>query len=80
MSLVINFVHDINSFSSLRNAFFDGSKDQGILLLTSKPPVDSQLGFLVFIEGTQVQFLGRELRVHFKPPLTAVSKITSVSE
>ena len=45
-----------------------------------KPPVDSQLGFLVFIEGTQVQFLGRELRVHFKPPLTAVSKITSVSE
>ena len=50
------------------------------MLLTSKPPVDSQLGFLVFIEGTQVQFLGRELRVHFKPPLTAVSKITSVSE
>ena len=73
MSLVINFVHDNNSFASLRNAFFNGSKDQGILLLTSKPPVDSQLGFLFFIEATQIQFLGRELRSCVTPLLIVVS-------
>ena len=50
-------------FASVRNAFFIGGKCQGVWWL----------GFLVFIQATQVQFLGRELRSHFTTPLTAVS-------
>ena len=48
-------------FASVRNAFFTGGKSQGVWWL----------GFLVFIQATQVQFLGRELRSRFTPPLTA---------
>ena len=47
----------------MRNAFFTGGKNQGVWWL----------GFLVFIQATQVQFLGRELRSRFTPPLTAAS-------
>ena len=51
------------SFASVRNVFFTGGKSQGVWWL----------GVLVFIQATQVQFLGRELRSPFTPPLTAAS-------
>ena len=50
-------------FASVRNAFFTGGKSQGVWWL----------GFLVFIQATQVQFLDRELRSRFMPTLTSAS-------
>ena len=64
MSLIINFVPVFTVFASVRNAFFIGGKGQGVWWL----------GFLVFIQATQVQFLGRESRSCFMPPLTAASQ------
>ena len=61
MSLIINFVPVFIVSVSVRNAFFTGGKSHGIWWL----------GFLVFIPATQVEFLGRELRSHFTPPLMA---------
>ena len=63
VSLMINFVPVFTVFASVRNAFSTGGKSQGFWWL----------GFLVFIQATQVQFLGREWRSCFRPPLTAAS-------
>ena len=63
MSLIINLVPVFTVFASVRNAFFTGGKSQGVWWL----------GVLVFIQATQVQFLGREVRSRFTPPLTAAS-------
>ena len=63
MSLIINFVPVFTALASVRNVFFTGGKSQGVWWL----------GFLVFIQATQVQFLGREFRSRFTPPLTTAS-------
>ena len=73
MSLIINFVPVFTVFASLRNAFFSAGKSQGNSASSLQSLVDQWLGFLVFTQAAQVRFLGRELRSHSKPPLTAVS-------
>ena len=71
MSLIINFVPAFTASASAINAFFTGGKDPGensFYLLTL---LVWWLGFLVLIQATQVQLLGRELRSCCTPPLAA---------
>ena len=49
------------------NTFFTGDKDPG--KISFQPLLPWWLGFQVFIQGTQDQFLGRKLRFDFMPPL-----------
>ena len=54
------------------NEVFTGGKDPGEKqLLASSPGLVWWLGFLVFIQATQVQFLCRELRLGCMPLLAA---------
>ena len=48
-----------------------GTKIQGKLASSLYPLLVWWLGFLVFIQATQVQVLGRELRSHLAPLLSA---------
>lgn len=47
------------------------AKSQGKFASNLQPLMVWWLGFLIFIQATQVQFLGRKLRSRFTPPLTA---------
>ena len=57
----------------MRNAFFTGGKDQGKIASSLYLLLVWWLGFLVFIQAMQVQFLGRELQSCFIPWLTSAS-------
>ena len=64
VSLIIHFVPVLylkKFFSSLRNAFFNGGKNQGNLVSSLWPLVDEQLGVLVLPQATWVQYLRTEL-------------------
>ena len=62
----------------MRNEFLSGGKSQEKFASNLYPLLIWWLGFLVFIQGTQGQFLVRELRSYFLRLLTAASKISSV--
>ena len=53
--------------------FSVGAKIQGKIAFSFWPLLVQWLGFPVLIQATQVQFLGRKLRMYFMPPLTATS-------
>ena len=72
-ALIINFVPACTVFASMRNEFLSGGKSQGKFASNLYPLLIWWLGFLVFIQGTQVQFLVRKLRSRFLRLLTAAS-------
>ena len=72
-ALIINFVPACTVFASMRNEFLSGGKSQGKFASNLYPLLIWWLGFLVFIQGTQVQFLVRKLRSRFLRLLTVAS-------
>ena len=73
VSLIINFVPAFTVLVSMRNEFLSGGKSQGKFASNIYCLLIWWLGFLVFIQGIQVQFLVKELRSHFLLLLTAAS-------
>ena len=73
LSLIITFVLAFTVSASVINAFPLGAKLQGKTPPNLYPLLVWWLGFLVFIQAIQVQFLGRKLRPCFLPLLTAAS-------
>ena len=75
VSLIINAVPVFYSFCLLETFLLSmGVRARGTLLLASSP---WWLGFLVFIQATQVQFLGRELRPLFRTADRCLSEINT---
>ena len=74
MSLIINFVPGIYSFCLCDKHIFHW--DPGKIIF--QPLLIWWLGLQVFIQGTQVQFLGKKLRFDFMPP-NAAALLRSVS-
>ena len=79
VALIINSYLFFTVFASLKYFHFQmGQKSQGRFASSLWPLVILQLGFLVFIQATQVQILDRELRSLLGTAYCCLSEIISI--